>query len=155
MNLGGRFATCFSALCSQMKDNTHSLCILIRLDSAVAEPLPNLMWLIRSYLLVLGVSWLPWTQLGALWAACSQLLHMVAVPLCPPLFSGLASLLSHALLEWRIFFSLLLWTPSLGILTSHLCLLPSFWLLAFFFVSQSQLGTGSQKLLAGTVLGRA
>lgn len=113
MNLGGRFATCFSALCSQMKDNTHSLCILIHLHSAIAEPLPNLMWLIRSYLLVLVVSWLPWTQLGALWAACSQLLHMVTVPLCPPLFSGLASLLSHALLEWWVFFSLLLWAPNL------------------------------------------
>lgn len=112
------------------------------------------MWLIWSYLLVLVASWLPWTQLGALWAMCSQLLHMVAVPLCPPLFSGLASLLSHALLEWRVF-SLLLWAPSLGILTPHLCLLPSYWLLAFFFISQSQMGTGSQKLLAGTVLGRA
>jgi hypothetical protein len=81
---------------------------------------------------------------------------MVAMPLCSALFPGLVSLLSSTL-PWHggRFPSPLspLWIPSpWNPKILPLSVLPSYWLLASLFTNQNQLGAGSQKLHADTLL---
>jgi hypothetical protein len=71
----------------------------------------------------------------------SQLLQVVALPLCPALFPGMASLLSPTLPSPTAS-SLKPRSPK----RSTLSVLPSYWLLVSLFTNQNPLGTGSQKL---------
>ena len=84
--------------------HTHSLSILICLKQhrhclTSTTERTHLLPIIPSYYLLSFIFCLgcPGPSWAALWAVLSWLLHMVAMPLCPEVVSGMASLLSSTL----------------------------------------------------------